>query len=355
MRFFQSDRQLDKRIGEAHPGAWEVLELSSEHSRAKGNSYKCAKSIADAAKSADFPVIVGVAPDSPVSTDGSMWSCLIRVAWPSGHNMSRFIERVHIDRFGLGRIAAYQHTADDYAQALIRYGCMKTVWRCNRASPASAGTERVTATSVDPELIKKYSEQVETILSSTCTQKHSNNAYAPSWESLAEKVVDGLEEQWRKGDPNALSVLLRIIRREFEAPSGHQEKLQTLALQVMVSNPQASVEPLLSIVRDQDGNLAFPTDRLTYGAWPDKVLHVLGDIALGGVATKRLVYEFIRIGTKVDEIPGCGTGRGTACKSALFNIRRLVYGDDQTALFAGLPAFTAEEKKYLVEYGYQID
>jgi hypothetical protein len=46
-----------------------------------------------------------------------------------------------------------------------------------------------------------------------------------------------------------------IIRREFEAPAYFQEHLQKMALQVMKSDPRSSIEPLLSLVRDKDGNL----------------------------------------------------------------------------------------------------
>jgi hypothetical protein len=113
------------------------------------------------------------------------------------------------------------------------------------------------------------------------------------------------------------------------------------------------------VSRIQPGSLpeiwVFPPDLYAYLSCPAVVLAVLEDFALSGVETKRLVYEFIRIGAKLDKaFPDSETGRGK-CGLVLFNIRRLVYGDDQTALFAELPPLTDDEKQFLLVRRFAID
>jgi hypothetical protein len=193
--------------------------------------------------------------------------------------------------------------------------------------------------------IDKYSKQIADILAKKYTD-------SPKWLSVAAKVIKDLEKQWQKGDLNALAVLQKTIRREFDTTNYHKQHLQEMALQAMASNPELSIEPLLAMVRDEEGNLAFPKDRLTFLYYPNPILLILKDMAMSGFATKRLVYEFIRIGRRLDEafpIPN-----DSSCGLYLFNIKNLVYKGDNEALLAGIPELNEDERKFLVVHGWNI-
>ena len=192
-----------------------------------------------------------------------------------------------------------------------------------------------------------YGKQIEKIL--------AEQRDTAKMQAAAGKVIMDLEAAWKKGDTKAFVVFQKVIRREFETNNQYKEKLQDAVLQVMARNARLSVEPLLEMVRDQDGNLAFPKDYLTFLHYPDKILHTFEDLALGGFETNRLAYEFVRIGPKLErEIPHFDRA-SNICSYALGNIRRMIYKGDDEAFFASLPELNSDEKEYLIRHVCRAD
>jgi len=363
MGFFDNDTKLDKMITEQYPGKWEWLEISSENAHGQENSFICASKIAQTAKLVHFPILIGTRTSEAVSTDGSMWQILIRVCWPSGQNISNVMDVANIQHFDLGRLDIRQNTINNYSEALNictaldwKNRKMRKVWRCNYKKDKSNKESEKNRQVVKNirNTFEEYCKQIDDLIALLETEKYKYETDKCMIEEV--KFVQRLVTNWKKGDTNALLTLQKIIRREVNTHNTGKDELQKLVLREMASNPQLSIEPLLSMIRDQDGKLAFPKDFLTYLHYPDRVLRTLQDFALSGFDTKKLIYEFIRIGTQLyNEVPNFRGGGSDRCAVSLLNIKRLIYNDDQTALFSSIPILNEDEKKYLIDHNYKID
>lgn len=200
--------------------------------------------------------------------------------------------------------------------------------------------------------IARYCDEVVALLSDRYT---GLTCSLPDWERRAQGLVRELAERWKNGDENALSVMQKIIRYEFDAPNLFKESLQDMVLSAMRESQQLAVGPLLSMLRDDTGAIVFEKDLLTYLRYPRKILGTLKDVALAGGETTTLVYEFIRMGAKLAaEIPNYKNSRDQTCGYALFNIRETIFNSDDTALLAALPALGEDEKQFLIDRGYNV-
>lgn len=259
--------------------------------------------------------------------------------------------------FSLGKLCTAQRSGS-YSDVLksctaldSKNSKMSKVWRCNcrKQGNAPSGESRGSKTIT----LEQYRKLIDDLIALLEREDYRNKTDKCKIAQM--KFVQKLGTNWRNGDTNALLALEQLIRREVSTHNYVQEQLQKMALQEMASTPEVSVEPLLLMLRDEDGDLAFPKDFLTYLHCPNKVLKTLEDFALSGCNTHELVYEFIRMGAKLDkEVPGFRGGGADQCATALFNIKRLVYGDDETAMLSSVPALTEDEKGYLVARNYKI-
>jgi len=375
-----NDEELDKKIGEKYPGTWDMIEISSENAHGEDNSYICANKIANAAKSVKFPIIIGVRIETPVSTDGRMWTCLIRVGWPSGEPISSVINIADIENCDLGRIDVRQSTKANYSAVLSSCTAldwkkreMKKVWRCNYHyseifSPASHPKGGIMGLFRNPfarpeskadegearsneKSINKYTKNIEKILSDKFTSKFDLS----DWDKYAINEITDMLKSWTHGDGGAIMVLRKLVRGEFKASNYHIGRLREFSLKAISSLGQESIEELLSLLRDNQGNLCFKKEEYDY--WPKTILQILEDIALARIETKKLVYEFISIGTKLDKM-GIPNNHGGV---ALFNIQKVIYGGDEKSLFSPpFPLLSENEKDFLAKrkytsYGEEID
>ncbi len=349
-----NDEEFDKMAAGQYPGKWELLEISSENAHGQEESYNCAAKIAQAAGLVNFPILIGVRIPEAVSTDGSMWQILIRVGWPGGQNMSNVMEVANIKHFNLGRLDVRQNTENNYSEVLSSCTAldwkdrkMKKVWRCNYNKKDKASTASI------PETFEEYCRQIDELIALLETESYKYETDKCRMTQV--KFVQNLATNWKNGDKNALLALQKIIRRDVNTHNTGKEEFQKMVLQEMASTPQLSIEPLLSMIRDQDGNLTFTKEFLTYLYYPDKILRLLQEFALNGFETKKLIYEFIRIGTKLyNEVPRFRGGGSDQCAVSLLNISKQVYNDDQMALFASIPALNEDEKKYLTDHNYKL-
>ncbi len=349
-----NDAKFDKMATEQYPGKWELLDISSENAHGQEESYNCAAKIAQAAELVNFPILIGVDIPVAVSTSGSMWQIRIRVGWPYGQNMSNVMEVANIKHFNLGRLDVRQNTENNYSEVLScctaldwKGRQMKKVWRCNYNKKNIANTVSI------PKTFEEYSRQIDELIALFETEAYK---YGTDKCRMAQvKFVQSLTTNWKSGDANALLSLQKIIRRDVNTHNTGKEEFQKLVLQEMASTPQLSIEPLLSMIRDQDGNLAFPKDSLTYLYYPSKILRTLKEIALNGIEIKKLTYEFIRIGTKLKiGIPNYYNLRDDQCGVALSGIRKTFYNDNEVELLASIPQLDDDEKKYLIDHNYKI-
>lgn len=188
--------------------------------------------------------------------------------------------------------------------------------------------------------IEKHSKSIEKILDEKFTLR-------PDWANCAVAEIMDLLKDWSKGDDGAHAVLLKLVRGEFKASNFHTGQLRALALKALVSVGPRSVDELLALLRDDKGNLLFRADN--YRPWPDDVLAILEDLAVAGVEPRKLAFEFISIGAKLDKLHCSDNRTGIA----LYNIKRMVFGDDEKRLFAPpLPQFSEDEKDFLAKRTY---
>jgi hypothetical protein len=312
-----------------------LFEVTAEMALNRNAGQDIAEKLFDLAKNTNLTLAVAVNKDiTPTTADGQRWSCRLTVAIPVSSSI--LLDRAHliIKTGSLGSYTFGQKTGN--IQEFIKN-------HDNKAFDFKIYKKQDTATqsSEKEETVESYSGQVKELL----TLGYPYDKFDADMLNLAKELA----EKWFKNDEVSTNVIKKILSNDFSGnpyePSGQKinnsgnSKLMQATIRMMLTQPQKAVDTLLSVLRDPQGNLVITKQPLYYR----DVKQALENLALAGIETDRLLYEFIAISTKmVKQFPNSG---GDVFGVGLYNIKTSIFNGDEKAMLATVTKPLSEEEK----------